>query len=99
MKLKPHLTTSKLYNYLQYPHRVWRDIHSDQSEKIKETNPFVQLLWDKGMQHEKEVVGKLGEFVDLGEGEQQERITNTKQALADGVELLYQPIIVHENLQ
>jgi hypothetical protein len=28
-------------------------------EKIQETNPFVQLLWDKGMQHEKEVVGRL----------------------------------------
>jgi len=98
MKPKTHLTASKLYNYLQCPHRVWRDIYGNQSEKIQETNPFVQLLWDKGMQHEKEVVGKLGKFVDLGEGDQQERIVNTKQALDDGVNLLYQPIITHENL-
>jgi len=98
MPHKPHLTASKLYNYIQCPHRVWRDVHGDQSKKIQETNPFVQLLWDKGMQHEKEVVGRLGEFVDLGEGDQQERIANTKQAMDDGVDLLYQPVIAYENL-
>ena len=98
MKSKPQLTASKLYNYLQCSHRVWRDIYGNQSEKIQETNPFVQMLWDKGMQHEKEVVGRLGEFVNLGEGDQAERIRKTKEALESGVSLLYQPVIVHENL-
>lgn len=60
-----HITASKLYNYIQCPHRVWRDIYGPQEEKIKETNPFVQLLWDRGVQHEETVVGKLGEFTDL----------------------------------
>jgi len=98
MKPNPYLTASKLYNYLQCPHRVWRDIYGNQDEKIKETNPFVQLLWDKGVQHEKEVMGRMGEFIDLSEGEQAERIEATKQALSQGVELIYQPIIIHENL-
>jgi len=59
------LTASKLYNYLQCPHRVWRDAYGPQAEKIKETNPFVQLLWDKGVQHEQKAVSRLGDFVDL----------------------------------
>jgi len=32
-----HITASKLYNYIQCPHRVWRDIYGPQEEKIKET--------------------------------------------------------------
>jgi uncharacterized protein len=87
-----------MYNYLQCPHRVWRDIYGNQSEKIQETNPFVQLLWDKGLQHEKEVVGRLGEFIDLGKGDHAERIRKTKEALESGVSLLYQPVVIHENL-
>lgn len=31
-----HITASKLYDYLQCPHRVWRDIHGPQ-EKINQT--------------------------------------------------------------
>ncbi|HAU99143.1 MAG: hypothetical protein UX04_C0001G0161 [Microgenomates group bacterium GW2011_GWF2_45_18] len=92
------LTASKLYNYLQCPHRVWRDAYGPQVEKIKETNPFVQLLWDKGVQHEQKAVSRLGDFVDLSIGDQQERIINTKEALEDGAQLLYQPVIQHENL-
>lgn len=98
MQTSTYLTASKLYNYLQCNHRVWRDVYGNQAEKIQETNPFVQLLWDKGVQHEKKVVGMVGKFVDLGEGDQDERIANTKQAFADGVELLYQPVIRNENL-
>ena len=33
---------AKLYDYTQCPHRVWRDIHGPQDEKVQETNPFVQ---------------------------------------------------------
>lgn len=98
MPANSYLTASKLYNYLQCPHRVWRDVYGPQQEKILETNPFVQLLWDKGVQHEKNALARLGEMVDLGSGDQQTRIENTRQALADGKSLLYQPVIIHENL-
>lgn len=98
MKSNTYLTASKLYNYLQCPHRVWRDIYGPQEEKIKEANPFVQLLWDKGVFHEKKAVDRLGEFIDLSEGDQNERIAKTKEALTKGASLLYQPVIVYDNL-
>jgi len=39
-----YITAARLYDYTQCPHRVWRDVHGPRNEKIKETNPFVQLL-------------------------------------------------------
>jgi len=47
------ITASKLYDYLQCPHRVWRDVYGPQEEKM-ETNSFVKLLWEKGKEVSKE---------------------------------------------
>lgn len=98
MSKNSYLTATKLYDYLQCPHRVWRDIYGPEDEKIKETNPFVQLLWDKGVYHEQNVISQLGTFEDLTVGDIQERISKTDDALNSGVDLLYQPVIAHKNL-
>lgn len=50
-----YITPSKLYAYLQCQHRVWRDVYGPQEEKLKEANPFVEMLWEKGIQHEEKV--------------------------------------------
>jgi len=55
-----YITASKLYNYTQCPHRVWRDAHGPFDEKIEEPNAFVQLLWEKRINHEEEIVKILG---------------------------------------
>ncbi|MFC1749652.1 TM0106 family RecB-like putative nuclease [Pseudomonadota bacterium] len=94
----PYITASKLYDYLQCPHRVWRDIYGPQDEKIEETNPFVELLWEKGVQHEEEIIGRIGEFVDLGEGPLDERFNQTLEAMKAGTPLIYQGVLKHENL-
>lgn len=93
-----HITASNLYNYLQCPHRVWRDAHGPKEERIEETNPFVQLLWDKGLQHEDEVVKELGEFEDISDGTYDERFEKTLKAMKNGVPLIYQGLIKHDNL-
>lgn len=90
-----NITASILYNYTQCPHRVWRDIHGPQEEKIQEPNPFVQLLWDKGVQFEQEVINKTGEFTDLSKGELSDRNMRTMEAMRDGKELIYQGVIKH----
>jgi len=93
-----NITASKLYNYLQCPHRVWRDVYGPQEEKIKETNPFVQLLWDRGIQHEKNVVSKLGEFTDLSKIGFDQAADLTMEAMKRGDELIYQGVLKIENL-
>lgn len=88
-----YITGSKLYDYIQCPHRVWRDAHGPQEEKNPEVNPFVELLWNKGVAHEEKVVAKLGEFTDLREGSLQERFVATLKALQSGAPLIYQGVL------
>lgn len=68
-----HITASKLYDFIQCPHRVWRDVYGPQEEKIKETNPFIQLLWDRGVLYEEEIILEIGEYLDLSKGSLDER--------------------------
>ncbi|MFA5188287.1 MAG: TM0106 family RecB-like putative nuclease [Patescibacteria group bacterium] len=93
-----HITASKLYNYLQCQHRVWRDIYGPQNEKIKEANPFVELLWDKGIQHEKNVVSKLGKFTDFSGWDYDDAAKETIKAMERGDELIYQGVLKYGDM-
>ena len=94
-----YITGSKLYDYIQCPHRVWRDVYGPMDEKIMEPNPFVELLWNKGMQHEEKIVSSIGEYLDLREGAIQQRFVATLQAMKDGVPLIYQGVLFSGNLK
>ena len=87
-----------LYDYIQCPHKVWRDIYGPKDEKIIETNPFVELLWQKGVIHEKKVVAKLGKYIDLSKGSLDERINKTLLAMQEKSDLIYQGVLRHDNL-
>lgn len=88
-----NITASKLYNYLQCEHKIWRDIYGPQDEKSKETNPFVQMLWDKGVSHEEKIVEGLGIVLDLKDGDETERIQKTIEAMKMEVPLIYQGVL------
>ena len=94
-----YITASKLYDYTQCPHRVWRDIYGPKEEKIKEINPFVQMLWDKGISYEKEVISKIGKYLDLSEGSLEERFKNTIKAMKNKTPLIYQGVLIKDNLR
>ncbi|MFA6077457.1 MAG: TM0106 family RecB-like putative nuclease [Candidatus Paceibacterota bacterium] len=93
-----YITASKLYDYIQCPHRIWRDEYGPQDEKIKETNPFVELLWSKGIAYEKKRVSLLEEYLDLTEGSLDERFQKTIKALSDKIPLIYQGVLCYDNL-
>ena len=92
------ITATRLYDYIQCPHKVWRDIYGPKEEKIIETNPFVELLWESGVRHEEEVVSRLGEFLDLKMGSFDERFLKTVEAIKKKVPLIYQGVLKHGNL-
>ncbi|UCD80847.1 MAG: TM0106 family RecB-like putative nuclease [Desulfobacterales bacterium] len=96
--MTPHITAAKLYDYTQCPHRVWRDIYGPQDEKIKETNPFVQLLWERGIAHEEQVVSNLGEFLNLQPGPYEDRFKQTISAMKEKTSLIYQGVLIYENM-
>lgn len=92
-----NITASKLYDYIQCPHKVWRDVYGPQDEKIQETNPFVQMLWDKGVNHEEKIIRNIGEFTDLSVGSLDERFKNTMEAIQNKAPLIYQGVLKFEN--
>lgn len=92
------ITASKLYDYIQCPHRVWRDIYGPQDEQIQETNPFVKLLWEKGVKHEEKIVSKLGDFLNLKDGSIDNRFQKTIEAMKNQTPLIYQGVLKYENL-
>lgn len=92
-----YITASKLYDYIKCPHRVWRDAYGPQEEKIQEINPFVQMLWDRGVSHEKNVICGIGEYLDLSEGTFKERMKETIEAIEDETPMIYQGVLCYEN--
>lgn len=93
------ISASTIYNYLQCPHRPWRDKFGPQDEKIQETNPFVELLWQRGVLYEKEVIEELGTFEDISKLSYKERAKETKEALKNEVDLIYQGVLEYRNLR
>lgn len=93
-----YITASMLYDYVQCPHRIWRNIYGPEDEKIQETNPFVELLWNKGVQHEKKIIEGLGTYLDLSEGSLDERFKKTVEAMRNKTLLIYQGVLRDVNL-
>jgi len=92
------VTASKLYDYFQCPHRVWRDIYGPQEEKNPEPNPFVELLWEKGVLREKEVVAGLGKLLDLSSRNKDDQFQKTLEAMQSEIPLIYHGYIRWEHL-
>ena len=69
-----------------------------QNEKIKETNPFVQLLWERGIAHEDNVVSQLGDFFDMPPGTYEDRFKQTIKAMQEKAPLNYQGVLIYENM-
>jgi uncharacterized protein len=92
------ITASKLFSYIQCPHRVWRDEHGPQDEKNTDPNPFVEMLWEKGVQHEREVVAGIGSYTDVSQGDLVSRARDTIAAMKRGDGLIYQGVLMSGDL-
>lgn len=93
---KDQITAQDLYNYVKCPHRVYLDNNGDPKEK-SEVNLFVKLLWEKGLQTEKDYLATLGEYeiIDLSEKRVKEASLQTDHYMKRGVELIYQACLEH----
>jgi predicted RecB family nuclease len=83
------ITASMLYNFIQCPHRVSLDLYGDNAKK-DEVSVFVQLLWEKGNEYEKEVIENLDiPFTDLSSLRGDEKENATTEAMSRGDDLIY----------
>ena len=95
----PTVTPSLLYDYLQCPHKVWRDVHGPKEEFVDEENAFLKLLWDRGVQHEAKIIASFAfDYVDCSKGTEVERINKTNAAIEQRAEYIYQGVLADEDL-
>ncbi len=78
-----------LYDLVHCPHRVHRDLFADPAERDA-VNPFVELLWEHGNRFERQIIDALKvPFLDLSAFALEEKERRTRQAMEDGVPLIY----------
>jgi predicted RecB family nuclease len=83
------ITATQLYNHLVCPHRVSMDAHANTAERDP-TNPFVELLWERGSLFETETIAKLNQpFTDLSKLSGDAKEQETRDAIARGDTLIY----------
>lgn len=83
------ITASMLYNLIQCPHRLNLDLHEDPQKRDPESK-FIELLWERGIDFENEVIGKLQiPFTDLHVLEDKERERQTMEAMNQKAKLIY----------
>ena len=85
------ITAQALYNLTRCAHRVYLDANGDPNEK-GEVNSFVKLLWELGLQTEREYIASLGdlEVTDLQPLTVDVAATETLRLMQKGVPLIYQ---------
>ncbi len=92
------ITASQLYSYLNCSHRVVMDAIGNPADR--DVSPFVQLLWERGTAHEREVMVGLGApFLDLSALHGEAKEAATREAIARHEPLIYSArLSVHELL-
>ena len=92
------ITASMLYDIVECPHRPTMDLFGNPAERDA-VSPFVQLLWDRGVLHERETMDGLGvPFLDLSPYTGSEKEQRTTEAMARGEALIYSGYIQVDDL-
>jgi predicted RecB family nuclease len=92
------ITASMLYNFVQCPHRLNLDVHEDPRKRDPESK-FVQLLWEKGTDFEKQIIQRLTlPFTDLSTFRDDEKEHKTQEAMGQKTKLIYSGRISAGNL-
>mgnify|MGYP001291413310 CR=1 FL=1 len=88
------ITALDLYNFTKCQHRVYLDSNGDPKEK-GEVSPFVKLLWERGLQTEREYLQTLGniQLFDLGDLSIEKGAPKTLRLMHEGVPLIYQGVL------
>lgn len=85
------ITAQDLYNLTKCAHRVYLDANGDPKDK-GEVSSFVKLLWELGLQTEREYIDMMGEVPvsDLSPLSIEEAWAETLHLMKDGSPLIYQ---------
>ncbi len=89
--MKTTITAQDLYNLTKCAHRVYLDANGDPKDK-GEVSSFVKLLWELGLQTEREYIDMVGEVPvsDLSPLPIEEAWAETLRLMKEGAPLIYQ---------
>ena len=82
------ISASQLYDLVQCPHRVALDLFGNQAAR-EPPNPFVQLLWEHGLDHEASIAAGLAISANLMQVPIDAREGETRAAIQRGERLIY----------
>lgn len=90
------ITAVDLYNYTQCAHRVYLDANGDPAQK-SDVSSFVKLLWEKGLQTERDYISRLGydAFEDLQALTVKDAAPVTLELMSRGARIIYQGCLIH----
>jgi predicted RecB family nuclease len=98
------ISATDFYNYKKCKYLPYINKHGDESKK-NEVSRFVQMLWDKGTQHEDKIVKEYVEknkgksFVEIDKKQKADTrsFLRTLQYMKDGVDFIYQGVLMHDD--
>ncbi len=96
MGINRWIAAKDLYNYTKCLYRVYLDSNGNPSEK-GEVSEFAKLLWEMGLQTEREYLKSLGDkhITDLSSFDLEMACDKTLEAMKRGDELIYQGSLLH----
>jgi predicted RecB family nuclease len=98
MAMNQHITANDLYNYTKCLHKVYLDANGDPAEQ-GEVSSFAKLLWEMGLQTEREylsgLTGGVEVVTDLSQSTPEASWAQTVEAMRRGDGLIYQGCLIH----
>lgn len=91
----PRVTAQDFYDYDKCPHRVYLDHHGNPEEKLPLAD-FLNLLFERALLHEQDVIKDLDHVVAEGKT-LEERAAVTMDLMKDGVERIYQGVLLQDD--
>ncbi len=82
------ISATQIYDYVHCPHRVALDVFGERTLR-DEPNPFVELLWEQGVEHEGNIVASLAITADMSRVAKADRERETLAAMQRREPLIY----------
>lgn len=94
-----NISATSFYNLSKCHRRVYLDLYGNPDEKAEHSD-FVQMLWDRGVRVEREIIEKIRKernLVSIEGAASEDLFKQTLQLMKDGTPLIYQGVLIERD--